>query len=38
MATTAAFEGGPAVPRELTLVQRIVKVITTTDQLVIGYV
>jgi cytochrome c oxidase subunit 1 len=36
MATTAAFEGGRAVPRELTLGQRIVKVITTTDHKVIG--
>jgi cytochrome c oxidase subunit 1 len=36
MATTAAFEGGQAVPRELTLGQRIVKVITTTDHKVIG--
>ncbi len=36
MATTAAFEGGQTVPRELTLGQRIVKVITTTDHKVIG--
>jgi cytochrome c oxidase subunit 1 len=36
MATTAAFEGGQAVPRELTLGQRVVKVITTTDHKVIG--
>jgi len=36
MATTAAFEGGQAVPRELSLGQRIVKVITTTDHKVIG--
>jgi len=36
MATTAAFEGGQSVPRELTLGQRIVKVITTTDHKVIG--
>jgi cytochrome c oxidase subunit 1 len=36
MATTAAFEGGRTVPRELTLGQRIVKVITTTDHKVIG--
>ncbi|MFL6089831.1 MAG: cbb3-type cytochrome c oxidase subunit I, partial [Aeromicrobium sp.] len=36
MATTAAFESGHAVPRELTLGQRIVKVITTTDHKVIG--
>jgi cytochrome c oxidase subunit 1 len=36
MATTAAFEGGRSVPRELTLGQRIVKVITTTDHKVIG--
>jgi cytochrome c oxidase subunit 1 len=36
MATTAAFEGGHSVPRELTLGQRIVKVITTTDHKVIG--
>ncbi|HJR88742.1 MAG TPA: cytochrome c oxidase subunit I [Aeromicrobium sp.] len=36
MATTAAFESGQAVPRELTLGQRIVKVITTTDHKVIG--
>ncbi|HUS22217.1 MAG TPA: cbb3-type cytochrome c oxidase subunit I, partial [Aeromicrobium sp.] len=36
MATTAAFEGGRTVPRELTLGQRIVKVVTTTDHKVIG--
>src|SRR5690349_8199670 len=36
MATTAAFEGGQSVPRELTLGQKIVKVITTTDHKVIG--
>ncbi|HUQ00294.1 MAG TPA: cytochrome c oxidase subunit I [Aeromicrobium sp.] len=36
MATTAAFEGGRSVPRELTLGQRIVRVITTTDHKVIG--
>ncbi len=36
MATTAAFEGGQSVPREQTLGQRIVKVITTTDHKVIG--
>jgi cytochrome c oxidase subunit 1 len=36
MATTAAFEGGRDVPRELTLGQRIIKVITTTDHKVIG--
>jgi cytochrome c oxidase subunit 1 len=36
MATTAAFEGGRDVPRELTLGQKIIKVITTTDHKVIG--
>jgi len=36
MATTAAFESGQTVPRELTLGQKIVKVITTTDHKVIG--
>jgi cytochrome c oxidase subunit 1 len=36
MATTAAFEGSRDVPREQTLGQKIVKVITTTDHKVIG--
>ena len=36
MATTAAFESGREVPRELTLGQRIVRVMTTTDHKIIG--